>query len=111
MMISAYPHEKEVLFVPGTCVRVMEINDTRCVLQERMYRILISTIQFLSSVTVLYCIVLYCIVLYYTDALFAPERWHNSLLSAFVSDGNLVVTICCRPCYPPTVLARTQADC
>ena len=33
---SAYPHEKEVLFVPGTCVRVIEVNDGHSKLQERM---------------------------------------------------------------------------
>ena len=32
---SPYPHEKEVVFVPGTCVRVVEVNDSYCVLEER----------------------------------------------------------------------------
>jgi len=33
---SGFANEKEVLFVPGTCVRVMEVRDDCCVLHEGM---------------------------------------------------------------------------
>ena len=42
---SAYPHEKEVLFVPGTCVRVIAVNDGSCVLQECMICIIMYSIS------------------------------------------------------------------
>lgn len=32
---SKYPNEKEVLFVPGTQLRVVEVTDTETKLQER----------------------------------------------------------------------------
>jgi len=50
---SSHPHEKEVLFVPGTCMRVMEVSDTHCVLQESMFQRdqFIYLMQFLSSLT------------------------------------------------------------
>eukprot|EP00698_Gefionella_okellyi_P018236 TRINITY_DN5444_c0_g2_i1.p1 TRINITY_DN5444_c0_g2~~TRINITY_DN5444_c0_g2_i1.p1 ORF type:complete len:128 (-),score=18.93 TRINITY_DN5444_c0_g2_i1:218-601(-) len=38
---SQFPGEKEVLFVPGTMMRVLEITDAECVLQEQ----LISDVQ------------------------------------------------------------------
>eukprot|EP00698_Gefionella_okellyi_P024408 TRINITY_DN859_c0_g1_i12.p1 TRINITY_DN859_c0_g1~~TRINITY_DN859_c0_g1_i12.p1 ORF type:complete len:315 (+),score=74.88 TRINITY_DN859_c0_g1_i12:25-945(+) len=33
---SQYPDEKEVLFVPGTQMRVLEVSDTECILQEHL---------------------------------------------------------------------------
>jgi len=52
---SAYPHEKEVLFVPGTCVRVIEVNDGSYELRERML---------LLSAAFLFCFVMFCFVLF-----------------------------------------------
>eukprot|EP00698_Gefionella_okellyi_P021521 TRINITY_DN699_c0_g1_i12.p1 TRINITY_DN699_c0_g1~~TRINITY_DN699_c0_g1_i12.p1 ORF type:complete len:367 (+),score=60.32 TRINITY_DN699_c0_g1_i12:1026-2126(+) len=33
---SQYPGEREILFIPGTCMRVLEVTETECVLQEQL---------------------------------------------------------------------------